>query len=478
MGGNALIPAPFIDINKQSISREDGLKLGQVYTITLRGKLSSWKGSPNSSGTFWTNSGYPPDENISQSSKFTSIMKKQEALRNLFNTDGQTFEVTGFDGYTTLSCNPRVKGIEFPDSEGKGANETELCEYIITLEADWVSGLAGNDIPANNSLISKYSEEWSIELLDEKFNTFRLTRSASATGRRVFDSNGGLLDGNESWVNAKNYILNVIGMGLNSQMMTASGVLDNNYGTLAAYNYYRGQHVNETAGIFSVTESWVCYDPKGGPPALSEQTVNIRTSAQDGSVTVGVEGNITGLVVRNNTTAVLASTRSTNALSLWSGNVFPALFTVASTAATSAGATLNPVPISATVAKNDTAGTINYNYEFNNRPVPITPGALSEHISVSNNAPADIFAQIPIPGRPIGPILQGMGTVTAKKRTINIEVQMPIPASQLAAAPSVSSIILALMPAAVNSPVFLEQDDDNWAVSTGRYTRNTTFVYE
>jgi hypothetical protein len=435
----------------------------------------AWKGSPDSTGAFWTAGGYPPDETIGPDSRLTALLRKQEAVRALFATDGLVFEVTGFDGFTPFKCNPRVKRVEFPDGEGKGANNTETWAYTVTLEADSVAGLAGSDQPAPDTRVSKFSSEWNMEVLDETRPTYRLTRYLAATGRRLFDETGALLDGKEAWQNARDYLLDAVGLGLNPVRMASSGVLD--AATVQAFNYLRSDHIAEAAGACSVTETWVCYDPKGEPPALHERTVTARTSIQDGRVTVAVGGTVQGLEQRDPNTRALTATRYANAQAKWAGHVFPALYATAQAGLVGlAATTLNPLPVSASVGTNDVAGTVTYQYEYDNRPANFTPGALSETVTVTSVHAADVFAQVPVLGRPLGPVLQGTGTVTAKKRTVALEVQMPAATTNVSLAqPDTAPLVAALAPA---GPFFVEADEEIWVPRTGRYSRTTTFVYE
>src|SRR5690606_16015801 len=144
-------------------------------------------------------------------------------------------------------------------------------------EADSVTGLYDHDYSADLR-ISRESNDWSIDILDETKNTYRLTHSVSATGRRLLDTDGDLLDGKEPWEHARDHVLDNIGLGLVTAHMQASEVL--NASGLQAFNYLRSTSVNEYAGTFSCNEGWVAYDPQGEPPAINEYNVNIRESAQ------------------------------------------------------------------------------------------------------------------------------------------------------------------------------------------------------
>jgi hypothetical protein len=475
--GKALIPAPFVAVSREEQTTEDGGHLGYTYPITVRGKVLADKGSPNSAGVFWASSGYPADESVPSDSRLAAVMKKQAALRNLFAAQGATFEVTGFDGtHGLLKCNPRVRRVTFPDGEGKGANWTDYSEYVIELEADCVNGSLFGDECGDGPKVARASNEWNIELLDEAKQTYRLTHAVSATGKRAYDETGALP--RQAWEQARDYVLNLtgggVGLGLVPARMAASGVLDAD--ALQAFNYVRGQSLNELAGTFAVTESWVCYDPKGEPPAVHEQTVEQRFTLAENRTSVSVQGTVTGLEVRDNATRELLTARWDNARSKWEGYVRPFLLSVA--AGSVSGVVINPTAVGATFGFNEAAGTVTYRYEFDNRPAPYTPGAVSEVVTVTNHGAADAFAQVPVLGRPYGPVLQSLGTVTAKKRSVAIEILMP-PASTTfnAPAPSTAGIVLALAP---RSPlgVFLEDDQESWTPATGRYSRQTTFVWE
>jgi hypothetical protein len=475
--GNAFIPAPFFTIAREEVLAEDGRLLKYVYPISIRGTLATDKGSPNSAGAFWTLSGSPPDESIPAAGRFTAILKKQEAIRHLFAVSGGTLEIQGNDGFTPFKCNPRVKRVTFADAQGKGVNWTEACEYTVELEADCVHGLLYGDECAGvvGAQVSRASNEWNVELVDEAKQTYRLTHAVSATGTRHYDETGALTK--EAWEQARDYVLGLVsggvGLGLVPDRMSAPAVLDAT--ALQAFNYVRSQSVNELAGTFAATETWVCYDPKGEPPAVNDYTVEQRYARADNRTTVTVQGTITGLQVGNNSTYAVATTRWQNARDKWLTKVLPFML---STAQNTVGVSLNPVPVEATFGFNENAGVVTYRYGFDDRPTPVVPGAVSEVLTVTDQNAADVFARVPVLGRPYGPVLQGLGTVTEKKRTITIEVLMP-PSNTgfLAAAPNTDLTVLELAPAG-GLALFLEEDQVSWTPNTGRYTRQTVYVWE
>jgi len=468
-----VIPSPFVQISKGFNVTDDGRIVGTTFQITVKGKLTADKGSPNSTGQFWDTTGYPPDESIASDSRLASIFRKQEALRTLFSAQNQggKLEFTPWDGTGSMHCNPRItRPVEF--AEGNWFN---TCDYTVQLEADllYLNGSvpgSGEDYgDAASYKVSKATEEWNIEAGDERARTWRMTHSVSAQGK-LFYSPSGTLD-KTPWENARDYVIGKIGLGANLARATATGVL--NAGGLKAYNHMRSQHVNELGGGFSVTETWLCYDPGSGIPAMEDFTVNIRT-ADNGITHVSCEGSVVGFEERSTDWFTLNTARYTNATGQWAA-VKPIVF---SRCQTISGLTLNPLPLSLTEAHNQYNGTVNYTQEYDNRAVPTIVGAISEVVTLQDHHAADVFASIPVLGRALGPVLQNIGTKTARKRVVQLEIVMP--AARIGYSPSVpntNALVLSLMPVGY-SVIFMDSDDETWVARTGRYTRSTSFTWE
>lgn len=466
-----IIPAPFISINKQYQTTDDGKIVGSVFEINVKGKFVAYMGSPNSSQTFWDIGGYPPDESPTDSEMMKNIVRKQEALRSLFATEGASFEIQPWNGSAPIKCNPRVKSIVFP--MGSPISWYNIADYEINLEADvlYVNGTsAGEDGGVNAYKISKASEDWNIEPVDDKKVSFRLTHSLSAVGKRFYDDTGALAQ--EAWENAKDYVLNSLGLGLDVAMMQAEDVLDAT--SLSAYNYVRTQSVNKLNGTFQVTETWLCYNANGEAPAIEEYTVDVRTDETE-KTRVTINGQVQGLEQRDNTTYALVTSRYTNALSKWTTNVLPNLL---SRAENLSGIDLFSTSLSNQVGHNQINGVISYTYEYDDRDDSLISGAKSENITIINNHPSDVFASIPVLGRALGPVLQDIATVTARKRVIQIEAQMRAKTrSYTPTQPNTDSIVTDNTPTSY-SVLFMDEDNESWNEYTGRYTRTTSFTWE
>ncbi len=463
-----IIPAPFLAINKAYTTNADGIKIGKTFNLTVRGELVSYKGSPNSSKVFWTSSGYPDDEVLTDTQKLSAIIRKQEALRDLFATDGASFEVQGYDGAAPLKCNPRVKSINIPDGQWY-----DRCPYTIELEADvvYVNGTAlDEDGDLNDYFISNFDEDWSLEPADEDALTYRFSHRLNAVGKSFYNSAGTLVQ--SAWENARDYIINRVGLGLDQSKLSATGVL--NFGSdMQAYNYTRTQNINEANGTFGVNENWTIFSPIGNYAAIEEFTVTIR-GGLDGYTSASIEGNIRGLEKRNNSTHALISTKYAQASGRFS-EVESLLYNRVSVKAT--GVTLNPVTLNSSRSENEKTGVITYSKEFNNRASVTLSGVLSEVFTVGLDKPGSIVAQQPVIGRTAGPVLQDVQASTARRKTLSIEAIYP-PSIQGFNAPDPDTdwAVDAFIPTAT----FVKKDSDKetFTASNGRYNRQVSWIYE
>lgn len=489
--GKRLIPAPLVTVAKEYQTAADGTKVGSLFGITLNGTIVAYKGSPDSSGNFYTGGGnYPPDgrddptynETINNDSRLTAILRKQEAIRDLFSEDGKQLEFQAFDADQPMKCNPRIQSINF--EEGRWYN---ICQYTIQCEADVLSVdgvLVGED--DYTEYISSAQETWAIESVEQPEGlglprTYRMTHSVQAQGKRYYDDTGALVA--DAWKQARDWV--TPRLGFDSAYLTSSGVKDltSDY---TGYNHVRSENIDEVGGSYSITETWLV----ASGTALEEFTVNVRTS-QDGLTTVGIDGNITGLEERDSDLD-LTTSKWDNALTK-----FTAVSGVAYTRAKSYSGinTLNITPLSTTVGKNPIAGTISYGFEFDSRPSNCVNGAKSEVISLNDSFGVDVFASIPVLGRVKGPVLQDIGTHQATTRALSIELVMDTPGTgcdvttflftknpRRAAATSgdIQAIINAASPATYEgaSQTFVSNRSENWEPKTGRYSYNIEWTYE
>jgi hypothetical protein len=468
--GNRLIPQPFLQLSKIYNLSQDGTVVGSTFNIVIDGKFSVDRGSPSSSGTFWNTTGYPAAENINSTDNWLGIMvKKQEAIRSLFADQGKSFLVEGYEGTNYLQCNPRIKEVQFP--EGPKTSWANLSDYRVVMEADqlYLNGHTYTEEPSGLPGLYKIesaSEEWKTEIDNPDTGLFRLTHQVSAKGKSFY-STSGTLD-MAAWQNAQNWVLTKL--GIDYDKLYASGVL-NNIG-VSGYNYIRGQQLNKFTGEFSVNETWLCFNPSGnGIPAVDEFDVDVQTD-EAGHVKVAVKGKIQGLEERDTTTRNLIKRKYVNANACF--NSIEPFFL--SRASGYANAELNRAPLNKTIGRNPITGVITYNYDYDNRPYPSIPNAITQNIQLSHDLPVDAFAEIFVLGRIAGPVIQNLSAQTATRRNLAIEITVSgTTRSWTAIEPDVGSIISGYVPSATN--VFVSQNRKNWDQTGGKFSHNVQWIY-
>lgn len=481
--GKRMIPAPFVSIQKTFDRAGDTQKIGKTYNIVLRGSLVAFKGSPMSDKTWYTGSDYPPDETVGDTSRLASLLRKQEALRTLFSTDGLTLEIQSMDGSQPLKCNPRIINIEIADGTWY-----DRVEYTITVEADKLYPETDSSTD-NLDYISDFSENWAIETNEDQYEsyglgrTYRLSHSINAKGKRFYDETGTLTK--EAWEQARDFVQPRL--GFDSQIMLSSGVnyLPSYYN---GFNLIRSEDIDKIGGGYSVSENWVLASGK----ATESFSINMENSLDNPYKSVTIDGDIVGFEERNSDMS-LSSTKWDNALAK-----FVAVSGLAhSRAQTFSGLNLNVIPLSFTQGRNPITGTISYGIQYNTRPMRLIDGAISESVTISNSNRGDVFAAIFCIGREAGPILQYLGASTEATRSLNIEVVIsPTVYTDTSLStlkslmnttprtnPLYSGAIANLIDAA--NPIFngfttslRSAPQESWDFLTGRYSYNVTWTYE
>lgn len=465
-----LIPAPRVSITKEINRTQGGDLVTPLYRISVNGTLLPDRGSPTSSGTFWTNTGYPPNETPTSNEMLKSLLKKQEAIRGLFATEGLVFEIQPWDGTTSASCNPRVTGLEFTSQDQMAW--FNRCDFTINLEADVMYGpLFPEGETVNTYFVSDIEENWQMELNEQPANidgvvTYRLSHTVSAVGRKTYSVDG---QPTSAWERARDWVQDRI--GFDSQIMSSSGALNvpNGY---AGYNHVRSESVDKTGGRYGINENWLV----SNDTVLEDFTVDVRESIEEGLTSVSLQGTVTGLESRD-ANYQITETKWTAA----SGRFNTIEGQLLTRAQTYGGVSLNPNFKVFAKTKNPTTGIITYSVEYDNRPSNCITGARLESIQVTDNYPSDVFASIPVIGRAAGPVLQDINTVTESSRTLAIECVMESTggcnyASMSGGKPNVTTLINNIKPVA--DQVFKKEDQETWSPKNGRYSRTITWVYQ
>jgi hypothetical protein len=462
-----IIPIPSVAINKQYIKNEDGQSIGSKFNITINGVIIAWKGSPDSTGAFWTIGGYPADEVIATDSRLAAILKKQQALRDLFSVDGRVLSFAPWDATQPSECNPRVISIDFP-----AGIWVETCPYTITLECDTITGPL---IPTTEDDFAQYLnsaiEDWSINMQsdqpesDIQQQTFLLTHTLNAIGRRHYNADSSYQEG---WEQARTWVQSRLGIDADRIIAVSSLNLPVWFN---GYNHARAESVNKNNGNFSVTETWVV----SSGTALEDFSIDSNVSTNDGLTTVTIQGNIRGLETRNSNFAI-----SQTKWAAASGKFEQIRNGLYGRAQNYSGISLNPLAINEAIGRNPVAGTISYVYTYNSR-FSLFPNARFQNIQITEQGNDDVFASLLVLGRTAGPVLQDISTVTARARSVNIEL-IVTPASSsgyinyMANKPDTNGIINDTRPIA--SQVFETNKSETFNPITGNYARTITFVYE
>ncbi len=461
--GKKIIPSPFVNINKSYATAGDGTKIGTVYSLILTGSLVAWKGSPSGNllSSFWTLPGNPPDQGgilNDSDARLESLLRKEEGMRRLFALEGKTLEIEPLNGSAPIKCNPRVLSIDFAQGVW-----FDRVDYTINMEADqlFIFGTT-NDEDAFSQFLTSASEDWQLEF-GELDNFYNLTHNVNAVGKVHYDSNGILV--RPAWEEAREWVQDRLGLDL--IRIDASGSFNLFNTALTGYNHVRAESVNELGGSYGVSESWVI----ASGAVIEDFNVNLEQATNDNRRnTVTIEGSIKGLDTRDasfNVTNTKYQSASGHFASI-TGNLF-------SRAQTISGFTLNVTPVNKSIGRNTNTGIITYSTTYDDRPSNIISDALTEDISVTDNFNGQVIAAIPIIGRAKGPILQDIGTVTARTRSLNISVSVS-GVQSFGSVPNVSGIISLVEP--TTTQVFKTSDTANWNWKEGRYTRNVGWIFQ
>jgi len=289
--GRKIIPAPIVTLNKQFNRNQDGSKVGTVYNITLKGTLLPFRGSPSGNYSsldqaFHTGAGYPVDESFAGNNEdFDSILRKQEALRWLFNEDGGSLEWQASGGQPVVKCNPKVISIDF--TEGSWADR---CDYTIQLETNWVfiNGTSDIEDSLSQDLIASSNETWGFEESEGRNGKqFNVTHNVTAQGILGFTASETKFEGKDAWEHARDYVNARINGTINSSIITS--VLGS--GTRTAGQYVKSTNIDKNQGSYEIIERWLLSDQT----SYTEQQFNVEFDKDTGEYSVTYEGTITGV---------------------------------------------------------------------------------------------------------------------------------------------------------------------------------------
>ena len=533
-GTTQLVPAPMVSVSKQYDRLGDGTIVGARHEITLTGKLLAFKGSPGSKAVVGKVDTYQG-----------AIQSSQKAIRELFAAEGGLFEVTPWTGSVGMTCYPRLTSIEF--SSRDPVSWFNVCDYTIVLEADYVEGDWSTNIDKFDFAIAQATETFDFGEEDGQYQyswnaartdlqtvgkIFKFSRNISATGKKRYqDATAGsdvpivkFPGGGEAWQQASGYVLTKYGLGYDRSNL-ADGQDLKNYPTddlpiplaflglpdyYKVYNHKRNVQIDRSAGSFAITEEWI-FASGTGTDAVSEDTnVSVSTSNDTGLTTISINGNLQAYNGEKYPTPFTIDDHTVNNWDVvkdeWSNNVEPNIYNMALALAKNPSnkgfsGNLHPLPLTTSVARNPSQGSIGFDYSFDTRPENCVPETLSETITVSDTAPGQTIVDTQVIGRVLGPVMQNVGTqgpAWARSLTIDLTVSGIAPAAcdagsigvwltdmkpsnRASQAGAIEAIIRGAAPhgkPGVTKAYTAPSPTESWDPKNGKYTYNITWNYE
>lgn len=527
-----LRPAPFVSVSVSPL-RNKNAYFGNRYNITLNGTIVAHDTSKN----FDTRKPIIPEENAGESA-LRDIMSVQKDLISFFDVDPNDtatslarLEITPGGNNPCIVFNVRFESINFEE----GAY-VSTCKYTINLVAEKES--TDNPNEQTEDLLEDFNESWSFEL-DNNYGysettgdnrlssrSFVVTRTITATGRNsptrtikqstVDAKQDNILNNppydKPAWMQAMAFIENYANPEVtdNASKITDLLLYDRSKlgiflnSTYQPFNHSRTSSIDKGAGTVTVTDNWIL--AKSSDKALEHYESSVSTSRDNPYVKVSIQGSIKGLAPKEFTDSQFAeNTTDVNSPfskarehynSISNNGNFGVGCAIFKRADNIIAQSLNSQPLSVSLGTNELTGEITYNLEFDNRPSNYFTNVLFENISVNDTYPGDVFATIPVLGRPTGPILQFTFGRTEYKRDISIEIIIDYTdlgygfdrGSFLLCKPSINEptagelrdLIGMLSPA--NEPgirkYFVSPPTESWNPKEGRYTLSIGWTYE
>jgi hypothetical protein len=490
-------PVPQVSISREYDRDGAGKQIGEKLIIGLEGQIYYSSGQRG----------------------FQLLLQAESGLRQNF-VDGKNFELgcTGVGGGTT----PLVTGIaKILRYSADKTNDRWLNTIGYTIDLEINIAVTGSGI----FYVSSVQDEWSMETLEDasyvnspiasltpnlQFNNgtgyphYRVTRVLGAVGKYI-------PSGKSSIENAKDWVKYQIASGI-----SLTGMLSG----LQLYNFIRSTSVNDKDGSYRITDTWLA-TPSGAVSGFAE-SFSIDTSYDNSfQKTITIQGTVKGLepfntgLIYNSTNIgtsasgslmvnpgrIASESKFKNAISGYSGikNVmFDRARSFIDNPNDASGimkrffgrseSPLNPVPYGITEGFNPTEGTVTYSWTYNNRPLNLISGSISETLSVNDSFPTQQIAEIFILGRRLGPILQDLGTWTTSNRDVTFEVVMPKPSSlsglkfPRTAYQAITGIVESLNPSYIfggggSCKSFVKANTENWFISEGRFVKQKTWQW-
>lgn len=482
-------PRPLFSMNKEFIKTPANTGLISKYTVSLNGHILP--------------TGIDLDNN---KGGLGAVFNGVTDLREAFTEDFKLLKLQCEDQDPIISGFPKVISI---DVQNAGDNYVQRADYTINLELVSIGGTGSDAVGTSCSDtsigdISAYglisaTEEYSIEFLDERVGNsagtfftdadipavFSVQKTITAQGAATACSDGTYV---EPWIRAKAYCKAKIAKeGTTYDWQKSAQDLMPLEGASYVYNNMRTITVNALDGSASVTETYIVTN-HDGQLGLEDFEVTCERGVDNPFTTVNIAGNIVGLTAIDYTTtppstpAEALNNKFDRAQRYWENDVRDVLYDRASEVFTrtssdnypwKAGTILNTVPISQSVGYNPIAGSLTYNFAYDDRTL-VYDQAISETISYSYSQRPDIFASIPIIGKSNGPLLQDMNTSGPYTTEVSIDAFVK-PDTSESPATLVSAYATVVSAAAPGATAYVTSDTRTWEPRLGHFTWNKTW---
>lgn len=348
-----------------------------------------------------------------------------------------------------ISGDAVVQSIEFNENDN---NWSQTVDYnirfkILSSGQYHHSGLLTSGL---HHYVKNVSDNYSLQLMDNDkyfFNNnfvpmYKVSRTISAVGQRAKLPTGALYYAKQ-WV-ANREITNPM-----------TGILPT--GLFQLYNQERTVELDESAGSYSITDSFIA---KNGPPWIDSfdislevdenflRTITINGYVQglepatgiyytDNSVSgiSGIYPTVSGNSFTHNRNPPHTGTKYNNAVSGYSvvkSGISQRIYSYDSSSQALVydnwhgkndftnykSRPINNIPLSSTESLFPFEGKITYSRTYNNRPMSIMTGAITENIQINSSLPVARFKEIKILGRKLGPIVyeyynsSGLGSIS------------------------------------------------------------------
>jgi hypothetical protein len=460
--GSGLVPAPFIQMQEVPVRKEDGRVIAKDYIFNLNGvvvNVDTAQDSPGASGI----------------SNMEGTQGGQNYIRGIFGVEPALFEIESPNS-STNKCQAYCTVDDLTFQEGNWVN---LCRYNVTLRARELIGVSGL-----HSDLESESENWSVT--ENEDGTYSVSHQIQARGRLIPTGAGTFnnpLDAARLWVRSRSY--NTSTTGNLSEVVNGSGIM--NLGGLinplpSGTNYWNKsiiETVDPSTNNYSLSETFI-YNPSG--TTLEQYSISLSNESNNPQkYSVSINGSVLGFTnkISNH------SNRFDNAKSYYLSTVEPNIYSRINNYVPG-GFTLLTTPVNSSVTYEVTGNSVSYNRSYNAiSGATLISNAIEESIEIADEGKQDLFAQIQIPGRSAGPLIQYMGTSTARTRTVTINATLNPSGTSITQAsllgrylskPNTDAIVGAFVPSA--GYYYVSNNSENWNIFNYTYSRTMSWVID